>query len=401
MTSLSLSDLAANDRGRNVVADGGYIIETEAADGRDRGRREHEVGREPGFEGVTPAGLPDAMDAGIYFGLPEDHYHAAHALSASGIKWLRVSPLDFWARSSMNPDREPDGEDSFAKLVGKAYHKRIAEGRDAFTALYAPALDERDYPNAIHTIDDIKEALGNVGVKPKGKVKADFIAQLAAADPGVRVWDDLVEHHAFQHQGKTLLPADLIRRIEVSAAMIEKHPQLGKAFTGGYPEVSIFWTDPEYGVPMKARLDYLKRAAVVDLKTFENMNGMPIDKAIARTIASYKYHIQARHYLDAVQEAKRLIRDGRVFGEVDPAFLDALAKSDGHTFMFVFQQKGVAPIARGVILPSLTLDLGRMEIDNAKRSYADCRDRFGADPWVDAGDIREFDSTEFPAYLAD
>jgi len=69
MTSLSLSDLAANDRGRNVVADGGYIIETEAADGRDRGRREHGVGREPGFEGVTPAGLPtkekQTMDTSI------------------------------------------------------------------------------------------------------------------------------------------------------------------------------------------------------------------------------------------------------------------------------------------------------------------------------------------------
>ena len=70
MTSSFTIDHApgANDhapRGPEVVADGGYIIETEAADGRDRGRREHEVGREPGFEGVTPAGLPtkeNAMD---------------------------------------------------------------------------------------------------------------------------------------------------------------------------------------------------------------------------------------------------------------------------------------------------------------------------------------------------
>lgn len=363
-----------------LVADGGYIMD---------------AGPKP-----EAAQLPDAHDNGIFFGMSEEEYHAANALSASGIKWLRVSPLDYWARSPMNPDREPE-KDSAAKIVGKAYHKRILEGSTAFGALYAPEIDPKAYPKAVRTVDDIKEALTVCGVKPRGKVKADYIAQLAEADPGVPIWDDLVEAHAFKHHGKMLLPADLIRKIEISAAMIEKHPDLKKAFTGGHPEVSIFWTDPEFGIPMKSRLDYLKRAAVVDLKTFENVNGMPIDKAIARTIANYKYHIQARLYLDAVREARKHIKAGRVFGRVEPAFLDAVAKSDGHTFLFVFQQKGVAPIARGMILPSITLDMGQVEIEDAKRRYAECRETFGADPWIDASPVREFDSTEFPAYIGD
>lgn len=366
----------------NLDADGGYIMDAEKAV-------------------VAAPDLPDVMDAGIYFGLDEEEYHAAHALSSSGIKWLRVSPLDFWARSAMNPDREPEGEDSAAKVVGKAYHKRIVEGRPAFLASFAPEVDPKDYPNALRTVDEIKEAIVDAGAKPKGKNKGDLIAQLGGLDPSAKVWSLIEADHAAIHDGKTLLPADLIRRIEISAAMIEKHPQLGKAFTGGYPEVSIFWTDPEFGVPMKARLDYLKSKAIVDLKTFENMNGMPIDKAITRMVANYKYHIQARLYLDAVRQAKRLIRDGRVFGEVDPAFLDALIKSDGHTFMFVFQQKGVAPIARGMILPSITLDMGQVEIEDAKRRFAECRETFGAAPWIDASPIREFDSTEFPAYIGD
>lgn len=305
----------------NLVADGGYIMES-------------------GPKVALPPGLPDVMDAGVYFGLDEEEYHAAHALSASGIKWLRISPLDFWARSSMNPDREPEGDDSAAKVIGKAYHKRIVEGRAAFVASFAPEVDPKDYPNALRTVDEIKEAIEALKAKPKGKNKGDLIAQLTSLDPSAKVWSLIEADHAAIHDGKTMLPADLIRRIEISAAMIEKHPDLRKAFSGGYPEVSIFWTDPEYGIPMKARLDYLKRAAVVDLKTFENVNGMPIDKAIARTVANYKYHIQAKLYLEAVRQAKRLIREGKVFGEVEPAFLDALQKSDGHTFMFVFQQKG-------------------------------------------------------------
>lgn len=367
----------------NLVADGGYIMDAA-----------------PKPAPVPPAGLPEAHDNGIFFGLPEEDYHAAHALSASGIKWLRISPLDFWARSSMNPEREPE-EESQAKVIGKAYHKRIAEGRAAFLASFAPEVDPKDHPTALRTLDEIKEAIEAHGEKPKGKRKDDFIHQLHTLAPGTPIWGDIIGEHAEKHDGKTMLPADLMRRIEISAAMIEKHPDLRKAFTGGYPEVSIFWTDPEFGIPMKARLDYLKRAAVVDLKTFENMNGMPIDKAIARTIANYKYHIQAKLYLEAVRQAKRLIREGKVFGEVDPAFLDALQKSDGHTFLFVFQQKGVAPIARGVILPSLTLDMGQVEIDDAKRRYAECRETFGPDPWIDASPVREFDSTEFPAYLGD
>lgn len=366
----------------NLVADGGYIMEA-------------------GAKAELPPGLPDVMDAGVYFGLDEEEYHAAHALSASGIKWLRISPLDFWARSSMNPDREPEGDDSAAKVIGKAYHKRIVEGRAAFVASFAPEVDPKDYPNALRTVDDLKEAIEALGEKPKGKRKDDFVVQLRRLAPSAAVWDDLVEEHVFRHHGKTLLPADLMRRIEISAAMIEKHPKLGKAFRGGYPEVSIFWSDPDYGIPMKARLDYLKPAVTVDLKTFENVQEMAIDKAMARTVANRKYHIQARLYLDAVEQAKRLIREGKVFGEPDPAWVDALLAADAHTFLLIFQQKGVAPLARGMVLPALTLDLGRMEIENAKRSFAECRQRFGADPWVDDGDIREFDSTEFPAYLAD
>lgn len=366
----------------NLVADGGYILDAGAA------------------PVVLPPGLPDVMDAGIYFGLDEAEYHAAHALSASGIKWLRISPLDFWARSSMNPDREPE-EESQAKVIGKAYHKRIAEGRAAFLASFAPEVDPKDYPTALRTVDDLKEAIAGLGAKPKGKSKGDLIAQLAALDPTAKVWSLIEADHAAIHDGRTMLPADLIRRIEISAAMIEKHPDLRKAFTGGYPEVSIFWTDPEYGIPMKSRLDYLKRAAVVDLKTFENGNGMPIDKAIARAIANYKYHIQARLYLDAVREARKHIKAGRVFGQVDPAFLDAVAKSDGHTFMLVFQQKGPAPVARGKILPRIILDIGSQEIEDAKRIYAQCRETYGADPWIDASPVEEMDSTAFPAYITD
>lgn len=340
-----------------------------------------------------------AIEPGIYFGLPEADYHAAFALSASGVKSLRISTLDFWARSPLNPDREDDDTD--AKEIGRAYHKRIVEGRDAFLAAYAPALERSDYPHAVSTVDEIKEALERCGEKPKGKRKDDFVEQLIAADPSVQVWDRLLSEYGQKNAGRTFLSQKIVNRIEISAAMIESHPQLGQAFRGGYPEVSVFWTDTEHEIPMKARFDRLKLKAISDLKTFENVQGMPVDRAIARAVSSYKYHIQARLYLDAVKEAKALIRAGRVFGDVDKDFLKGLLASDGHTFLLVFQQKGPAPLARGCILPPTILDIGASEMADAKATFAKCLETYGTAPWVDVSDVRTFDPTEFPAYLAE
>src|SRR5262249_30177801 len=151
----------------------------------------------------------------------------------------------------------------------------------------------------------------------------------------------------------------VIRRIEIAAAMIEHHPQLGRAFTGGMPEVSVFWTDDRTGVPCKARFDYLKPRAIVDLKSYENVIGLPVRKAIARCVANYRYHIQAAFYLEGAKAARELVTAGRIFGVVDTGFVKALVDTRERTFLFVFQQKGPAPLARGMVLaPGLTLDIG-------------------------------------------
>ncbi len=355
------------------------------------------LGEKPG----APIEHPAIHSPGVFFGLPEEEYHAAFALSASGVKHLRISSLDFWARSVLNPLREED--ESEALTVGSAYHRRILEGRDRFYAEFAPRLDKSDFPKALDTNEQMIEALAQVGVKmPKGTRKAELIAALKVHLPNEQIWQEVLAEHEAEHEGKTFLPADVFPRIEIAAAMIEKSPTLSKAFTGGYPEVSAFWTDHATGVPMKVRFDYLKPRAIVDLKTFENVLGMPINKAIARAVASNKYHIQAAQYLAAARHLPALISAGDVYGDVEQDFLDALVASEGHTFLFVFQQKGVAPLARGKVLDaSITLDMARAEIEDAARLFAECWQIYGADPWLDRSEIETFDATDFPAFIAD
>ena len=80
---------------------------------------------------------------GIYFGMSEDDYLAIPRLSSSGIKTMCVSTLDFWFDSWMNASREPETETP-ARALGKAYHKLILEGDDAFDALYAVPPEKAD-----------------------------------------------------------------------------------------------------------------------------------------------------------------------------------------------------------------------------------------------------------------
>lgn len=338
------------------------------------------------------------MKEGLYFGLSEDEYHALPCLSASGIKSLLISPTDFWTWSWMNPNK-PSG-DTEARIIGTAYHKRILEGKDAFYNRYCYDFNPSDYPNMIKTMDDLKEELSKHGIAPKGK-KSDYISTLLSVDPDAQIYDRIYSSWESQRGDKQPLSAELIGRIEQAAAMIENHPQLSKCFSGGYPEVSVVWTDD--GVPFKARFDYLKPNVVIDLKTFQNTMGKPIDRAIYYACASNKYHIQASFYLDrAMTRAIRFARDGKTHGDVSKDFITNLSKCTDPKFMFVFQQKGYASLARGLIFPKNSMFLcGLAAIDKAIQDFKENRDLYGTAPWVDRSPIVEMDDNLFPVFATE
>lgn len=357
--------------------------------------------------------LPNLPPHGIYFGMPEDEYHAAPALSASGTKNMLASPMTFWSETPwLNPDAEAP-ESEFMDL-GKAYHVRITEGRDVFYSRYAEALDPADHPAALRTADEIRAAIDEINsglpkaeqIKKSG-TKGEMVSRLLQHQPDAIIWETLLADHAAKHEGKTLISGKQVARIEIAAAMIEKHPQLCKAFTGGFAEVSIFWIDAGTGVPMKARLDYLKVAAIVDLKTFNNQRKKPVEKAIAYAVAERKYHIQVAIYFEAIEAAKALIRElgmGVVYGDARPTedWFRQWVAAPPPEFLFVFQQTGAAPLARGMVFPRrLTLDIGRITAHEMRRRFAECLRVYGTGPWLDIASIGTFEDTDFPAFIAD
>lgn len=346
---------------------------------------------------------------GVVFGMDEEDYFSVPALSASGVKMLRRSPLDYWARTEWlgkTEDDEPE-EEKFHRTVGKAYHTRILEGRDAFHGRYVPGLDKSDYKDLLVNTDDLKGELERLGLPKTVKRKQDAIDRLIGADPtiGMRIWDVIEDGYLKMHPGKIFLPSKLMTKIELSAAMIEKSKSLGQAFKGGYPEVAIFWVDEETGCPCKAKLDYWKPKAIVDLKTMENNMGREISRAVDYEFANNRYAFQGTWYMQGVEAAIQMLKDGKIIGEPDPVWVSKVisANPDERKMLFVFQQKGPAPIARGKVFSkySATYQICSAHLEGNRRTYVEYMEKFGRDPWVFDAPIEEFQDSEVPSWATE
>lgn len=363
---------------------------------------------EPPFD-LTALDLPPEkiLTPGIYFDLGEDTYHGAFGLSYSGIKDFRVSPFLWWSKSALNPRLEKVlAEERFseAKTLGQAFDARIICGPEYFAARYAPAFDPSAHPDALDGADAIKDALREhkaMGAKVKlTGAKAELIDRLLEIDPRAKIMDELRLDYQGDHHGKTFLSADWMEKIELAAALIERHPELSKALQGGAPQVSIIWNCEHTGVPCRARFDYLKQKLIVDLKTFEPRGDLPLEPAIAKEIGFRKYYIQAAMYVEAAAQIPRFIKAGKVFGNPPSGLLDALARHPEKAFGWIFQIKGVAPQAFGYVLPqqSMLWNIGNSEVDNAKHAFRHCLDTYGIDPWIDPTGFRNLDDANVPAW---
>lgn len=233
-------------------------------------------------------------------------------------------------------------------------------------------------------------------------VKADWIAQLLTLDPEAKVFANLDAQHRAQHAGKIFLTPEQHAELEIAALMVDRDPELKNAFQHGHAEVVFIWYCPATGVPMKARIDYLKVKMMVDLKSIANQRERSIENAIRFEIAAYKYNLQPVVYFEGAKIVRdqirrhglRVIHHARMDSgdmtedEFAPyaEFAFRWAKhSKPDEWLWVFQQKGAAPITRGVWFPRggttqmVTADI----IAQAKRRFHQFAEAFGTDPWLD------------------
>lgn len=297
---------------------------------------------------------------GIYFGLPEDEYHADPSLSSSGIKLLLSDPEEFWDQSPWNPHRPPREEkDCLAR--GSLWHCRILEPEN-FERKYAIAPhindDFVDGRAILRTVADMKEWLEDNNIMYKKSLDKNGLSnavweawKLGLGAPEPYLFDRENAEFAADNEGKTVIwsPQVYNEMLEAEAAILA-HPVFSRVFMGGMSEVSIFWIDEESGIPMKCRVDKLKPNAILDYKTCYVQRGVALRDAALRAIKYEKYDVGVAVYTIGVANAVNMINAGtaEIWGDVPGTFIDELRKSAEKQYGFVFQKESRPYTARGL-----------------------------------------------------
>ena len=186
------------------------------------------------------------MKPGIYDDLPADQYHADPAYSFSAIKQAMRSPAHLKAWLTAPPEQTP------AMRLGTLTHLAVLQP-DLFasTTAVAPIVDRRT-----------KE--------------------------GKSIW----EQFQAQNTGKEIITNDEREQLTAMRDSVRIHPAASALLGEGTAEVSVFNQCAETGLPLKARMDWVRENAIVDLKTTEDAS----PAGFAKSFSNYRYDLQAAHY---------------------------------------------------------------------------------------------------------
>lgn len=103
-----------------------------------------------------------------------------------------------------------------------------------------------------------------------------------------------------ENAGKRILTVEQMANVEGMLAAIANHSTAKALLFSGRAEDSMFCTDSETGLELKARPDFLRDdRTIIDVKTTIDANPMSFGKVVA----NFGYHTQAWHYAQVVSEA--------------------------------------------------------------------------------------------------
>ncbi len=240
--------------------------------------------------------------------MPEEQYHASTAFSSTGAKRILKSPavFDWWRKHPEPPKAEFD--------LGHAVHSRVL-GVGAQVVAY-PA-----------------KVLATNGAASTNAAKAWAAEQRAAGL--IPVKQDVADNVSRM--------AEAVLKSKTARAFLEQE---------GTPEASVFATDPETGIELRARFDFLptgsaRRRVAVDLKTATDASKGGFERAVARL----RYDVQDAHYRHAIG--------------IDPEWEEL-------EFVFVAVESDPP---HHVLVSHLNADfahMGKTDAARARRLYAEC-----------------------------
>lgn len=309
-------------------------------------------------------------------------YAATPGLSNSMMKDLAISPLRFWHKW-VRADRTQD-EPTPEMRFGSALHCAVLEPNE-FLNRYACELQADDYPGCLVTIGDLRQWLKDKGITPKGTLKADVIAQVQSVDSSVPILDVIERRHFAQNADKVLFKPEDWARIYGAAESLRSEPLVQDILRDGQAEVSLVAKDPETGIRLKCRVDWLAPKVTLDLKTFTQKRGKSIDKSVTDAIWYESYYVQGYIY----QLIRRI-----ALGENhnDSEFVLAFVESDPPHEV---RLRSLLPKVGGNV--NLLWERARINVRELLSSYEENVRHFGAEkPWRYARDVEPLADEEVP-----
>ncbi|SIG07254.1 recE [Mycobacteroides abscessus subsp. abscessus] len=206
---------------------------------------------------------------GTHADVPDTEYHADRsALSCSGARLLLPPSTPAAFRWYMDHPRKSKREWDFGHMA-----HRLLLGAGAELCVLEPAVH--------------------------GLTKGGTIAK------SPRATDTWKEAEATARaEGRVPVHVDDYRMAQAMADKVREHPTAGPLFNSGSAEVSLAVTDPETGVRLKARPDWIvtagNRLTIVDYKTAVSSE----PNAFSRKAPDYGYHIQDVWYRRVAQLLK-------------------------------------------------------------------------------------------------
>ena len=359
------------------------------------------------------------MKPGVYNNITNADYHGGVGISKSGLDLIHRSPMHYKATLDAANDNTPTA----AQRIGTAFHSLLLEPA-MFTREYTLALRQQDVPEAIDDREQLVALVNELNSTrlpklPTSGSKAELVERIAQADQSidaavlgdmkqaelkaiidglneeragllstsgtrhelaailrangrqVTLWSDVREEWLLNNGHRIVLTPDEWDQLHRMRDAVMAHPAAHALLTGapGWPELSVYWNDPDTGELCRCRPDFWRAdGIIVDVKTTDDAS----PEGFAKSIANWRYHVQHPYYLDGISHA--LAQMGK------PTFQHpASAKA----FVFLAVEKK-APYAVAVyMLDAASVQAGREEYRSDLDMYAHC---IASGAWPGYGD---------------
>ena len=160
---------------------------------------------------------PEALQLGLHKSMPAERYHSIAAMSAGGLKRMRMSPAHFYGLQ-MDPERPRSGDPTPAMKAGTLFHVALFEP-DALATRYV--------------------------IKPEG---------MSFASKDGKAWRDA------QPAGVDIIDADALAKAKTQARNVRADADIAALMADGFAEASAFWLDDHTGELCKCRPDWTSPA---------------------------------------------------------------------------------------------------------------------------------------------